>query len=205
MSLYERYVLPHLINVACGNKDITKQRSRVVPQASGRVLEIGMGTGLNLRHYDPDKVELVWGLEPSLGMRKKASRNLEQSRVPVEWLDLPSEEIPLDDHSVDTVVLTYTLCTIPDWQKALEQMRRVLKPGGTLVFSEHGEAPDEAVQRWQRRINPLWNRIAGGCHLNRPIPDLLDQGGFRIDHMESGYLPGPKFATFNYWGQAQAA
>ena len=205
MSLYERYVLPHLINVACGNKDITRQRSRVVPQASGRVLEIGMGSGLNLTHYDPDNVEMVWGLEPSLGMRKKASKNLQTSRVPVEWLDLPSEEIPLEDHSADTVVLTYTLCTIPDWQTALEQMRRVLKPGGKMLFSEHGEAPDESVRRWQRRINPLWNKIAGGCHLNRPIPDLLARGGFRIDDMKSDYLPGPKFATYNYWGQAQTA
>ena len=205
MSLYERYVLPHLINVACGNKDIAKQRSKVVPEAAGRVLEIGMGSGLNLSHYDPAKVELVWGLEPSLGMRKKASKNLAQSRVPVEWLDLPSEEIPLEDHSVDTVVLTYTLCTIPDWQTALEQMRRVLKPGARLLFSEHGEAPDESVRRWQRRINPLWNRIAGGCHLNRPIPELLGKGGFRIETVESGYLPGPRIATFNYWGRAQPA
>ena len=121
----------------------------------------------------------------------------------LEWLGLPGEEIPLDDNSADTVVLTYTLCTIPDWLAAVKQMRRVLKPGGKLLFSEHGKAPDEAVQRWQDRINPAWKKMAGGCHLNRDIPQLLEQGGFTIRKMESLYLPStPKFAGFTYWGHA---
>ncbi|MEM1249633.1 MAG: class I SAM-dependent methyltransferase [Acidobacteriota bacterium] len=204
MSLYERYVLPHLIHVACGNSAIAKQRQKVVPLASGRVLEIGMGSGLNLPFYDRQKVEKVWGLEPSLGMRKKAARRVRESDLDLEWLDLPGEEIPLEDDSVDTVVLTYTLCTIPGWEPALEQMRRVLKPGGRMVFAEHGEAPDDGVRRWQQRIEPMWKRIAGGCHLSRPIPRFLEQGGFALDGLETMYLPGPKWASFNYWGQARA-
>ena len=203
MGFYDRYVLPHLINCACGDKSIQKQRQKVVPLAEGRVLEIGMGSGLNLPFYDRSKVEKVWGLEPSEGMRSKAQAKLEATDLDVEWLDLPSEEIPLESGSVDTVVLTYTLCTIPGWQQALDQMRRVLRPGGTMVFSEHGEAPDESVRRWQRRINPWWNRIAGGCHLNRPIPKFLEQGGFQIDEIDSMYMPGPKWAAFNYWGVAR--
>ena len=203
MSFYDDHVLPHLIHLACGTESIRRQREKVVPLASGRVLEVGMGSGLNLPYYDRDRVDLVWGLEPSAGMRRKARANLERAGIPIEWLDLPGEEIPLADASVDTVLLTYTLCTIPDWQRALEQMRRVLKPGGTLVFCEHGAAPDAGVRRWQRRIGPLWRRVAGGCHLDRPIPGCLAEGGFGIRDMESGYLPGPRFATFNYWGTAR--
>ena len=202
MGFYDRYILPHLINCACGDKSIAKQRQKVVPLATGRVLEVGMGSGLNLPYYDRSKVEKIWGLEPSEGMRLKAQSNVTASGLDVEWLDLPGEEVPLESNSVDTVVLTYTLCTIPGWQAALEQMRRVLRPGGTMVFSEHGEAPDESVRRWQRRINPVWNRIAGGCHLNRPIPDFLEQGGFKIETVDSMYMPGPKWAAFNYWGVA---
>ena len=202
MGLYERYCLPHLINMACGTKPIRKQREKVVPLAKGQVLEIGMGSGLNIPYYDHRQVEKVYGLEPSTGMRKKAEKNLSRAPFEIEWLDLPGEEIPLPDESVDTVLLTYTLCTIPDWQTALQQMRRVLKPGATLVFCEHGEAPDESVRTWQRRVNPTWGRIAGGCHLNRPIPQLLQQGGFEIETLDTMYLPGPRIASFNYWGTA---
>ena len=205
MSLYEKYCLPHLINMACGAKNVQKQREKVVPQAEGRVLEIGMGSGLNLPFYDREKVEFVWGLEPSEGMRKKAQANLKEAPFEVRWLDLPGEEIPLDDQSVDTVLLTYTLCTIPNWRAALAQMRRVLKPDARLIFCEHGEAPDENVRTWQQRINPWWGKIAGGCHLNRPIPRFLEEGGFEIESMDSMYIPGPKFASFNYWGVARAS
>lgn len=202
-SAYDRYVLPHLIHLACGNEAIEKQRAKVVPHASGRVLEIGMGSGLNLAHYDPDKVDVLWGLEPSEGMRQKAASRIAASPLEVQWLDLPAEEIPLDDHTVDTVVLTYSLCTIPDWQQALGQMRRVLKPGGRLLIAEHGKAKDEAVQRWQQRIEPIWKPIAGGCHLTRDIPALVEAGGFAIESMDTMFLPGPRFATFNYWGVAR--
>jgi len=202
MNMYEQYCLPHLIHCACGLKVIQQQREKVVPLAKGRVLEVGMGSGLNIPYYDPKNIELVWGLEPSEGMRKKAQTNLEHAPFEVRWLDLPGEEIPLRDKSVDTVLLTYTLCTIPNWQKALQHMRRVLKPGGQLIFCEHGAAPDEGVRRWQNRLTPLWKNIAGGCHLNRPIPRYLEAGGFAIQTMNSQYLDGPKFAAFNYWGTA---
>ena len=135
-------------------------------------------------------------------MRRKARKNLEASELDVEWLGLPSEKIPLDSASADTVVLTYTLCTIPDWLSALEEMRRVLKPGGQLLFSEHGESPDPGVQRWQRRLNPIWKKIAGGCNLNRQIPTLLEKGGFKIDQLDQGYIDGPKVAAYQYYGHA---
>ncbi|WP_290651416.1 class I SAM-dependent methyltransferase [Aquisalimonas sp.] len=203
MSFYENHVLPLLLHLACGTRVVDRQRAKVVPEAQGRVLEVGMGSGLNIPHYNPDKVELVWGLEPSEGMRRKARKRLAGAPFEVRWLDLPAEEIPLEDDSADTVVLTYTLCTIPDWHRALEQMRRVLKPGGRLLFCEHGSAPDENVRQWQDRINPLWRRVAGGCNVNRPIPRLIAGAGFGIGRMETGYLPKtPKFAGFNYWGDA---
>lgn len=205
MSFYGEHILPHLIDWACGDKNIDEQRSKVVPRAAGRILEIGMGPGRNLRHYDPRKVEMVWGLEPSEGMRRKARKKVARAPFEVRWLDLPGEEIPLEDDSVDTVLLTYTLCTIPDWRRALEQMHRVLRPGGRLLFCEHGEAPDDSVRRWQERVNPLWRKIAGGCNLHRPIPRLIEEGGFRVEDLETGYLPTPpKIAAFNYRGSGVA-
>ena len=205
MNIYDEYCLPHFIHCACGLKVIQSQREKVVPVAEGRVLEVGMGSALNIPFYDPDKIDFVWGLEPSRAMRKKARKNLGRAPFEVRLLDLPGEEIPLDDNSVDTVLLTYTLCTIPDWRNALQQMRRVLKPGGKLVFCEHGVAPDARVRKWQDRVNPLWKKVAGGCHLNRPIPDYIEEGGFAIQTLDTGYLSGPKFAAFNYWGIARQA
>ncbi len=202
MKLYDEYVLPHVINCACGMKAVERQRSIVVPEAKGRILEIGMGSGLNLKHYDPGKVEHLWGLEPSEGMRRKAQANIEASELPLEWLGLPSESIPLGDDVADTVVLTYTLCTIPNPEAALVEMRRVLKPDGFMVFSEHGLSPDENVKRWQDRVNPVWKKLAGGCNLNRDIPALLCDAGFQLDELNSGYIKGPKIATFQYWGKA---
>jgi len=203
LGFYDNHILPHIINVACGGKPVSKQRQKIVPQAEGRVLEIGMGSGLNIPFYDTDKVELVWGLEPSEGMRKKARSRVEAAPFDLHWLGLPGEQIPLDQNSADTIVLTYTLCTIPDWKTALLQMRRVLKPGGKLLFSEHGQAPDQAVRKWQDRIDPVWSKIAGGCHLNRDIPALLTEGGFTIKQIDTLYMPStPKFAGFTYWGYA---
>lgn len=203
MSFYQEYCLPHLINCACGMKDIEKQRGKIVPMAKGKVLEIGMGSGLNLKHYNSDEVEMVWGLEPSEGMRRKAQSNLVKSKVPVEWLSLPSEKIPLENASADTVVLTYTLCTILDWRAALAEMRRVLKPEGQLLFSEHGESPDDDIRKWQHRINPVWKKLAGGCNLNRPIPALIESAGFKISSIDQTYLKGPKVATYQYYGIAR--
>lgn len=203
MGFYENRILPKLIDMGCGSPPVMKQRQKVVPSARGRVLEVGMGSGLNLSLYDRDNVEFVWGLEPSEGMRRKAQERLDTAPVEVKWLSLPGEEIPLDDDSADTVVLTFTLCTIPDFRLALDQMRRVLKPSGQLLFCEHGAAPDASTRKWQNRINPVWKKIAGGCNLNRPIPDCLDAAGFEVREIESMYLPNtPRIAAFNYWGHA---
>jgi ubiquinone/menaquinone biosynthesis C-methylase UbiE len=203
MGFYDTNILPWMIDLACGSGPILKQRKKVVPAAEGRVLEVGMGSAINIPFYDANKIEMVWGLEPSEGMRRKAAPRIARAPFPVEWLGLPGEEIPLDDNSADTVLLTFTLCTIPDFAKALGQMRRVLKPGGRLLFAEHGEAPDDDVRKWQERINPFWKRIAGGCNVNRQIPRVIEDGGFKIEHIDTMYLPGtPKFAGFQYWGVA---
>jgi ubiquinone/menaquinone biosynthesis C-methylase UbiE len=182
-----------------------KQREKVVPLAEGDVLEIGMGSGLNLPFYDRGKVRKVWGLEPSAGMRKIARRNLGGLDLELEMIDLPGEEIPLDTDSVDTVVVTYTLCTIPGVERALEGMQRVLRPGGKLLFCEHGIAPDEKVRKWQDRLNPTWTRFAGGCNVNRDIPALLASSGFQVVVDERMYIPGIKFLSYNYWGSAVAS
>ena len=204
MGFYDRHILPPLINLACSSKPNMKQRQKIVPLAEGEVLEIGMGSGLNLGFYDPDKVRKVWGLEPSEGMRQLARKNFDGAKLQLEVIDLPGEEIPLDTNSIDTVVVTYTLCTIPDARRALQGMHRVLRPGGKLLFCEHGLAPDEAVQRWQNRINPAWRRLAGGCNVNRDIPQLLKSSGFHVDLDERMYIPGVRFLSYNYWGSAIA-
>jgi ubiquinone/menaquinone biosynthesis C-methylase UbiE len=203
MGFYDRHILPVLLNAAMSAKPITYQRRKVVPRAEGRVLEIGFGAGHNLPFYDPKKVTHLWALEPSREMRARAAQRVAQSPLAIEFLDLPGEQIPLDDNAADSILITYTLCTIPDVMMALGQMRRVLKPGGRMIFSEHGEAPDESVRRWQERITPVWKAIGGGCHVGRPIPKLIQDGGFAVEDMDTMYLPGtPRFAGFNYWGSA---
>jgi len=206
MSFYEEHVLPHLIGLTCAAPQIMKQRARLIPAAEGRVLEVGFGAGPNLAFYDPAKVTRLFALEPSAGMRRKAAKAVAACPVEVELIDLPGEAIPLEDASVDTVVLTYTACTIPDAGAALAQMRRVLKPGGRLLFSEHGLSPEAGVAKWQRRIEPVWKHIAGGCHLTRRPDALIEAAGFRIDQMTAEYLPkSPKFAAYNYAGSASIA
>ena len=202
MSLYSHYVLPYLINKTCSTKPIMKQRQKIVPLAEGRVLEIGIGSGLNLPHYDAGKVDKVIGLEPDPANWKLSEPRRKDCLFPVEHVGLPAEMIPLEAASVDTVLVTYTLCTIPDPARALNQMRRVLKPGGQLIFYDPGEAPDEGPRKWQRRLQPVWNRIGGGCQLGRPIPSIINQGGWQIEYLETMYIPGPRFASFNYWGFA---
>jgi ubiquinone/menaquinone biosynthesis C-methylase UbiE len=203
MSIYSRYLLPPLTNLACGSKPTRRQREKIVHRAYGDVLEVGFGGGLNLQHYDADKVRKVFGLEPSEGMRESARSRIEASAIDVELIDLPGEEIPLDDNSVDTVLVTYTLCTIPDAVKALRGMRRVLKPKGHLFFCEHGRAPDESVYRWQQRVNPVWQRLAGGCNMDRDIPALLSEGGFSIEEDNRMYIPGLRVLSYNFWGSAR--
>lgn len=206
MGFYDRHVLPRFINCACATKPIMKQREKVVPLAHGTVLEIGIGTGLNLPYYDARKVQRVIGLDPSEASWKLARARAAQLAFDVEFIGLPGEEIPLPPASVDTVLVTFSLCTIPDPVSALRGMAKVLRPGGSLVFCEHGSAPDARVRVWQDRINPMWRRIAGGCHLNRDIPQLLSAGGFAVSTIQTAYLPGtPKFAGYNYWGSAAHA
>jgi len=203
MGLYDRYILPVVLNAAMSTKPIRYQRKKVVPRASGRVLEIGFGAGHNLPFYDASKVTHLWALEPSKEMRERAAERVSQSSIPLEFLDLPSEEIPLRNEEADTILITYTLCTIPDVAKALGEMRRVLKSGGKMIFCEHGQAPDADVRKWQERLTPAWKFIGGGCHVGRPIPKMIIDSGFRIEGMETMYLPGtPRFAGFNYWGDA---
>lgn len=203
MGFYDRHILPRLLNSAMSTKPITYQRKKVVPRCEGRVLEIGFGSGHNLPFYDAAKVSHIWALEPAAEMRARAADRVAQSPIALEFLDLPGERISLGDEAADTVLVTYTLCTIPDVHKALGEMRRVLKPSGRMIFCEHGEAPDAGVKRWQERLTPLWKAIGGGCHLGRPIPSLIADAGFRVEGMETMYLPGtPRFAGFNYWGNA---
>jgi ubiquinone/menaquinone biosynthesis C-methylase UbiE len=204
MGLYQRYLLPRLIHCACGSPVIEHQRRLVVPQAQGQVLDIGFGSGLNLPHYRRDRVERLWALEPSAGMRALAAPRIAASGLDVQLLDLPGEAIPLPDRSIDCVVLTFTLCTIPDAAAALAQVRRVLRPGGRLLFCEHGAAPDAGVRRWQDWLDGLWGRLAGGCHLNRDMAPLIEGAGFRFDDLRSRYLPRtPRFAGYHTWGCAR--
>lgn len=202
MGLYSKYILPKVVHLTCSMKPNMRQREKIVPLARGRVLEVGIGSGLNLPFYDASKVTRVWGLDPSPEMIRMARTAAEAAPFEVEFLEFPIEEIPLGDGTVDTAVVTYTLCTIPDTEPALRQLARVLKPGGELIFCEHGLAPDAGVRRWQDRINPVWKRLGGGCHLNRDIPELIGRGGFRIQGLETMYLPGWRPASFNYWGTA---
>jgi ubiquinone/menaquinone biosynthesis C-methylase UbiE len=174
----------------------------VVGAAEGRVLEVGLGSGLNLPLYGP-QVSSVIGLEPSPELLRMARERAASAPVPVGLLEASAEALPLDDASMDAVVTTWTLCTIPDAGQALAEMRRVLKPGGVLLFVEHGRAPEPSVARWQDRLDPLWTRVAGGCHLNRKMDDLIASSGFRLDALVNTRLPGPRTHTFLYEGRAR--
>ena len=180
-----------------------RQREKVVPLARGNVLEIGIGSGLNIPFYDQDKVNHLWGLDPSAEMWAIAKKNAEDHHLDAEFLQSGAESIPLDNDSADTVLMTYTMCTIPEIDAALEEIKRVLRPTGKLIFCEHGKAPDTSVQAWQERLNPVWTKLSGGCNLNRPVIEILEKSGFRSSDVQTMYLPGWKPATFNYWGTAR--
>jgi SAM-dependent methyltransferase len=203
VGFYDRHVLPRVLDAACGMSVVTAQRRKVVPLAQGVVLEVGMGSGLNLPHYDAARVQRLIGLDPGEALLATARRRSRASPVPVEFLAMGGEHIPLEAGSVDTVVVTYTLCTIGPVEQALEGMRRVLAPGGRLLFCEHGLAPDAGVAAWQRRLQPLWGRLAGGCHLTRQPGALLEAAGFAVHWIERAYARGaPRFAGWHNIGVA---
>ena len=203
MSLYDKYVLPKFLNCACASKPILRQRQKVVPLAEGKVLEIGIGSGLNLPFYEKSKIDEIWGLDPSEELSAMARIVADQESIEVNFISSGAEEISLPDDHFDSVLVTYTMCTIPEVLRANQEIRRVLRAGGKMIFCEHGEAPDENIRKWQKRINPFWGKIAGGCNINRKIPSLIQDSGFDIVEMEEMYLPNtPKIAGYNYWGYA---
>jgi ubiquinone/menaquinone biosynthesis C-methylase UbiE len=203
MGFYARRVLPHIINLAMKNKDATRLREAWIPRARGEVLEIGIGSGLNLPFYSA-QVERVYGVEPSLALQEMARRKETAGRTKVQFLSQSAEEpLPLLDQSIDTIVMTWTLCSIPDAPKALAQMKRVLKARGRLLFIEHGRSPDPGVVAWQDRLTPIWEKIGGGCHLNRKIDELIASAGFQIAELKTYYLPGPRPMTYTYQGFAE--
>jgi ubiquinone/menaquinone biosynthesis C-methylase UbiE len=200
MGFYDKYVLPKILNLAMKAPEMTRLRRQLVPLATGRVLEIGIGSGLNLPFYS--KGVHVTGVDPSLELQAYARQVAHESQVDIEFLSVGAEEIPLPDKSFDSVVITWSLCTIPDPDAALREVRRLLKPGGQLIFAEHGQSPEAHIAKWQRRVNPTWNKVAGGCHLNRRPDQAILANGFNFAEMTEGYIPGPKIATYSYRGVA---
>ncbi len=201
MGLYRRYILPKLINSACAMPQMMALRKRYVPFAKGRVLEMGIGSGLNLEFYG-DATDSVTGLDPATELTEIAHERAMKLGAVVELLTVSGENIPADSESFDSIVCTWTLCTIPNVYRALDEMRRVLKPDGRLIFIEHGSAPDPWVARVQRGLEPMWKRIGGGCHLTRRPDALLDASGFDIASLKQGYEQGPRFAAYMYHGIA---
>lgn len=202
MNLYNKYLLPNIVDWACKQKPNMLQRKKVIPLATGRVLEIGIGSGLNLPIYDKENVIHLTGIDPSKEMWDKNIVDIQKLSFSFEFIKAFAEQIPVDSNSFDTVVTTYTMCTIPETNKALEEIRRILKSNGQLIFCEHGKAPDKWIGKWQNIINPIWKRLGGGCNLNRDIPSIIEKNGFRMNNMETMYIPGWKPASFNYWGTA---
>jgi len=201
MGLYGRFILPRLIDLGCRCKLATERRSALVPSASGAVLEVGIGSGLNLPFYSKSVTRLV-AVDPSQALLSMARRKTAGLGFPVDLRCESAEALSLAERSVDTIVMTFTLCSIPEPVRALCEMRRVLKPGGRLLFVEHGLAPDPGVRRWQERLNPVWSRLAGGCNLNRRIDALLAESGFRVAELRAAYMPGPRPLTYTYEGSA---
>ena len=201
--LWSKFIQPRLISFACATKPFMIQRIKIVPLAKGTVLEIGIGSGLNIPLYDENHVKKVVGVDPSEDMQALAKDRINESPIDIQLVVADAEKIPLDDQSIDTIVCTYTLCTVSNPEGVLKEMKRILKPGGKFLFSEHGHAPDESVNKFQLRLEPFWKFLADGCHLTRSIPELLRANGMKLDKMESMYLPStPRFVGFNYWGSA---
>ena len=201
MSLYNKYILPKFLNCACGSKPINYQRQKIVPLAKGKVLDIGIGSGLNIPFYNSDKIDKVIGIDPSHELIELAKELANDSKASIDLVIGSAESIPYPDNFFDTVLVTYTMCTIPNVAIANKEMWRVLKDDGRLIFCEHGLAPDKKISKWQNRIDPFWGKIAGGCHLNRDIQKLITDAGFSFESLDKMYIPStPKFAGYNYWG-----
>ncbi|MCP5389446.1 MAG: class I SAM-dependent methyltransferase [Novosphingobium sp.] len=200
---YDEHVLPRIIKLGCGQKGIADRRAQVVPRARGRVFEIGCGGGMNQPLYDPQQVTGFAGIDPSAKLLDYAR---EQAALKGWDADIRrgfGENIPFADEEFDTVVCTYTLCSVDNNVQVLSELRRILKPGGLFLFLEHGRAPDPGVQRWQQRIEPVWKRLMGGCHLTRPITDAVRDAGFSVTPIDQGYMKGmPRIASWMEWGEA---
>jgi ubiquinone/menaquinone biosynthesis C-methylase UbiE len=202
MNLYDKYILPKAINWACGHKPFNKQREKIVPLAKGKVLEIGIGSGLNLPYYGKE-VEYVLGIDPAEEVWRQNKIDIKELPFTFEFQKAYAENIAADNQSFDTIVITYAMCSIPTIELAFEEIRRVLKPNGQLLFSEHGKAPDAATQKIQKFLNPAWSKLGGGCHLNKDIPKIIQQNGFEFKTLTESYIPGWKPLSFNYWGVAK--
>ena len=202
MGLYSKFILPKVIDWSCRQKTTMRQREKVIPLASGNVLEIGIGSGLNIPFYNKQNIKHLTGIDPSEEIWNKNISDTKNLPYEFVFIKATAENIPVDSSSFDTVVMTYALCTIPDTSKALTEIRRVLKTDGKLLFCEHGKAPDKSILRWQNMMNPIWKHLGGGCNLNRDIPAIIEENGFNMIKIETMYLPGWKLASFNYWGSA---
>jgi ubiquinone/menaquinone biosynthesis C-methylase UbiE len=206
MGLYARHLGPRLVRCVCSMEDVRREREKVVPLAVGIVLEIGIGPGLNLPLYDPARVERVIGVDPNESFLRLGRDERSRCAVPLEIVVAPAEALPLEDASIDTAVVTFTLCSVDDPLQALAKVRRVLKPDGRVLFLEHGLSDDPDVARWQRRLNPVWRPFAVGCNLTRPVRELFVEAGFRLDEVETYYMPRtPAPIGFQCRGIARAA
>jgi ubiquinone/menaquinone biosynthesis C-methylase UbiE len=203
-GLWDRYVVPRLIGYCCTQPPIMKRRARVVPKAEGRVLELGAGGGANFALYDPHQVTSVEGVDPSPGLLDRARDAAKAEGIEFDIKEGIAEDLPFEDDLFDTVLATFTLCSVQDQAQSLAEARRVLKPGGKMLFCEHGAAPDPKTAKWQRRIEPIWKRIGGGCHLTRPITSAISGAGFEIVDQEQGFMENsPKFAGWVELGEAR--
>ena len=203
-KFYEKYVLPKIINCACGTKPILIQRQKIVPSASGVILEIGVGSGVNIPYYSNSNVKKLIGLDLQQDNWDQAYKIAKKSNISIDLLQGDGEELPIPNNSIDTVLITYTMCTIPNVQRSLAEIKRVLHREGKLLFCEHGLAPDKNVQKWQNKLNPIWKKCLGGCNLNRNIPELVLKSGFSFESINEMYIPStPKFIGYNYWGTAK--
>ena len=202
MSLYENHFLPRLLDFCCGMEGFQNKRSQIVPMAHGRVLEIGIGSGLNFEHYNFDKIDEIVGVDPAVSSIVMARSRASQYNSKISFIESSAESIALESSSFDCVVVGYSLCTIPEPLKALAEARRLMKPTGSLLFMEHGLAPEQNIQKWQHRLTPGWKKIAGGCNLNRDIADLISASGFQFKSLKKKYIKGPKILSFQYYGEA---